>query len=104
MASKNATIGRAKTNGEVGPGSSDPFTYDCEDGRTITVASLAKPFKTAGELRKMRGANPIELAYYIIERDCSAEELAIVDAMSMEEFNEKFSRQWALHSGLDLGE
>lgn len=98
------TIARAKTNGEVGPGSSEPFTYTTDSGEELTVASLAKPFKTAGELRKMRRASPIDLAYYIIERDLDKDGLRIVDEMSMEEFNDKFSRQWALHSGIDLGE
>jgi hypothetical protein len=93
------TIGRPNSGG-----SEEPFTYTTEDGKEITVASLARPFGTAGELRKLRGASPIELAYYIIERDCDAEALAIVDAMSMVEFNDKFSRQWAQHSGIDLGE
>lgn len=96
--------GRVGSVGNPRGGSEDPFTYVTDDGRTITVASLARPFGTAGELRKLRGASPIELAYYIIERDCDAETLALVDAMSMEEFNDKFSRQWALHSGIELGE
>lgn len=97
---------RAATNGSVTKttGSEDPFTYTTDDGNEITIASLARPFNTSGELRKLRGASPIELAYYIIERDCDKETLAIVDAMSMEEFNNKFSRQWAIHSGIDLGE
>lgn len=98
------TIGKAKTNGEVGPGSNEPFTYTTESGVELTVASLAKPFKTAGELRQMRKANPLEIAYYVIERDLTGEALDAVDAMAMDEFNEKFSRQWALHSGIDLGE
>jgi hypothetical protein len=97
-------IGKAKSNGEVGPGSNEPFTYTTESGVELTVASLAKPFKHAGELRKMRKANPIELAYYIIERDLNKEQLAAVDEMTMDEFNELFSRQWANHSGIDLGE
>lgn len=85
-------------------GSKDPFTYTTESGKTITVASLAAPFHTSGELRRMRKSNPIDLAYYIIERDCDDETLAIVDEMSMDEFNDKFSREWAAHSGIDLGE
>jgi hypothetical protein len=106
-----ATKTRARANGHVSGtigngrvGSEEPFTYTTADGKEITVASLAKPFGTAGELRKLRGASPIDLAYYIIERDCDPETLAIVDAMSMEEFNDQFSRQWAHHSGIDLGE
>lgn len=102
--SSKAVLGRAKTNGEVGPGSNEPFTYTTEGGIEITVASLAKPFNTAGELRKMRRATPLELAYYIIERDLEGEALDAVDEMTMEEFNDKFSRGWALHSGIDLGE
>jgi hypothetical protein len=104
MASKNATIARPKNQGSTGPGSSDPFTYTCDDGTTITVASLAKPFSTAGELRTHRNDSPITLAYWIIERDCTPEQLEHIDAMTMEEFNDKFSREWALHSGIDLGE
>lgn len=98
------TIGKAKTNGEVGPGSTEPFHYVTESGVEIVVASLAKPFKTAGELRRQRRANPIELAYYIIERDLEGEALQAIDDMPMDEFNDKFSREWALHSGIDLGE
>jgi hypothetical protein len=97
-------IGKAKTNGQVGPGSTEPFHYFTEDGVEIVVASLAKPFRTAGELRAMRKANPIELAYYVIERDLEGEALEAIDAMPMDEFNDKFSREWALHSGIDLGE
>ena len=103
MAGK-AVLGRAKTNGEVGPGSNEPFTYTTKSGVEITVASLAKPFRTAGELRKMRKANPLELAYYIIERDLKGEALEAIDDMEMDEFNDDFSRAWALHSGIDLGE
>ena len=92
-------------SGKTGPtGSKDPFTYTTESGQEITVASLAAPFRTAGELRRMRKAAPIDLAYFVIERDCDEETLAIVDEMSWEEFNEKFSRQWAEHSGISLGE
>ena len=101
MASK--TLGK-KAPGEVGPGSNEPFTYTTESGVEITVSSLAKPFKNAGELRRMRRSNPIDLAYWVIERDCDKDQLAAIDAMSMEEFNDKFSREWALHSGIDLGE
>lgn len=104
MIAKPATVRAARPTGGVGPGSSEPFTYTTESGDEITVASLAKPFNTSGELRLMRKANPIDLAYYIIERDCDQATLAIVDAMSMDEFNNKFSRSWAAHSGIDLGE
>jgi hypothetical protein len=104
MPSNKAVIGKPKSNGEVGPGSNEPFSYTTEAGVELTVASLAKPFNHAGELRKMRKANPIELAYYIIERDLNKEQLAAVDAMSMDEFNNQFSKLWALHSGIDLGE
>jgi hypothetical protein len=94
-----------KTSKSAGPtGNKEPFTYTTEAGQTITVASLAAPFKTAGELRKMRKASPIDLAYYVIERDCDEETLEIVDEMSWEEFNEVFSKQWAEHSGIALGE
>jgi len=91
--------------GKTGPaGSKEPFTYTTESGKTFTVASLAAPFHTAGELRKMRKATPIDLAYYVIERDCDEETLEIVDEMSWEEFNDVFSKKWAEHSGLSLGE
>lgn len=95
---------KSKSNGSGPTGSKDPFTYTTESGLTFTVASLAAPFNTAGELRKMRKASPIDLAYYVIERDCDEDTLAIVDEMSWEEFNEKFSKQWAEHSGIALGE
>jgi hypothetical protein len=92
-------------NGKAGPaGSKEPFTYTTESGATITVASLAAPFNTAGELRRMRKASPIDLAYFVIERDCDSDTLEVVDEMSWEEFNEKFSKQWAEHSGISLGE
>jgi hypothetical protein len=101
---------RARNNGHASStissrntGSEEPFVFTTDDGETITVASLAKPFKTSGELRKMRGASPIDMAYYIIERDCDKAALDLVDAMTIDEFNE-FSRQWALHSGIELGE
>lgn len=97
------TLGKKNTP-EAGPGSNEPFSYTTESGVEITVSSLAKPFRNAGELRKMRRSNPIDLAYYVIERDCSKEQLAAIDEMSMEEFNDKFSRAWAMHSGIDLGE
>jgi len=97
-------VGKPKHNGQVGPGSNEPFHYTTESGVEIVVSSLAKPFRSAGELRKMRSAPPVEIAYFVIERDCNKEQLAAIDDMDMDEFNDKFSRQWAEHSGIDLGE
>ena len=99
-----AKLARAKGSRVTGPGSNEPFTYTTDSGVEITVTSLAKPFKTAGELRRMRSMPPIEIAYFVIERDCNKEQLKAIDEMDFEEFNEKFSRQWAEHSGIDLGE
>jgi hypothetical protein len=101
MPAKSNT-GIARPNAATGPGVDEPFTYTTDSGEAVTVGSLAKPFKTAGELRKMRSASPIDLAYYIIERDCDKAQLAIFDAMTMDEFNDSFARQWAEHSGIEL--
>ena len=97
---------KAHSNGksETGPGSDEPFSWEAPNGTTITVSSLAKPFRTAGELRAHRSDSPIELAYYIIERDCDKTMLTALDELTMDEFNETFSRAWAAHSGIDLGE
>lgn len=92
-----------KVNG-TGPGSDDDFTYTSDSGQTLTIASLAKAFRTAGEIRKARNMAPLDVAMTIVERDCTPEELAVFDAMSFEEFTERFSTQWAEHSGVDLGE
>lgn len=89
---------------EVGPGSDDDFTYTTRSGEVVTVASLSNPFKTAGELREMRNASPMDLSYYVIERDCDEATLAVFDAMSFEEFRDDFAPQWAAHSGIDTGE
>lgn len=86
-----------------GPGSDDDFVYKTEAGGTITVPSMAHLFKTAGELRRMRNLPPIEVAMFVIERDCTPEELDLFDAMSMDEFN-RFSEAWGAHSGVDAGE
>jgi len=86
-----------------GPGSDDPFVWNCKAGGTLTVPSMSKLFKTAGELRRMRGASPIDVAMFVIERDCSPKELGQFDEMSMEEF-EEFSVAWGTHSGVDAGE
>lgn len=88
---------------DTGPGSDEPFTYTTAGGESFTVASLAKPFATAGELRRHRKDNPVDIAYFVIERDLTREQLKIIDAMDMDEFNE-FSKAWAEHSGIDLGE
>lgn len=89
---------------DTGPGSDDPFTYTTRSGETVTVASLASPFKNAGELRKMRKASSMDLSYYIIERDCDEATLAVFDAMPFDEFRDDFAPQWAEHSGIDTGE
>lgn len=86
-----------------GPGSDDPFVWDCKAGGTLTVPSMSKLFKTAGELRRMRNKPPIDVAMFVIERDCSPKELEQFDAMSMDEF-EEFSVAWGNHSGVDAGE
>lgn len=98
---------RAKSNGAVGggrgAGSDEPFVWTSPDGVEITVRSLSKPFATSGELRAHRNDNPIELAYWIIEQDCNKEQLAAIDALTMEQFNDDFSQAWAEHSGIDVG-
>lgn len=86
----------------VGPASDEPFTYTTPGGVEFSVASLAKPFKTSGELRKMRNTSPLNLAYYILERDLTVDQLTGVDEMTMDEFD-TFSREWAEHSGMSLG-
>lgn len=87
----------------TGPGSDEPFTYVTDSGAEFTVPSLAKLFRTAGELRRMRAMSPMDMAFYVIERDCDAAQLEAFDAMEMDEF-ERFSEEWAEHSGVDLGE
>jgi hypothetical protein len=52
----------------------------------------------------MRNASSLDLAYYVIERDCDEETLAIFDAMPFDEFRDEFSEQWAEHSGVSTGE
>jgi hypothetical protein len=95
---------KAKTNGQVGPGSSEPFTYTTQAGNTFTIASLAKPFETLGELMDLHGADPLTIAMYIIKRDCTTpDSMAAAKAMSIEEFA-TFSQQWADHSGISMGE
>lgn len=91
------------TAAKRGPGSDDDFVYKTDAGDTITVPSMANLFKTAGELRRMRSKPPIEVAMFVIERDCSPEELQVFDALSMDEFN-RFSELWGEHSGVDAGE
>jgi hypothetical protein len=86
-----------------GPGSDDDFVYKTDGGGTITVPSMAHLFKTAGELRRMRSKSPIDVAMFVIERDCSPAELELFDNLSMEEF-ERFSVAWGEHSGVDAGE
>lgn len=88
---------------KAGPSSDDPFEYTTDGGGTVTVPSLAKLFTSAGELRRMRKMSAIDLAMYVVERDCDAEQLEAFDAMPMDEF-ERFSEQWAEHSGVDVGE
>ena len=113
--SKNngVTMPRASTRPAKVEGSEDPFVYvlpievDQDDAAavadvTVTVASLAKPFNTAGELRKMRNTSPLNLAFYLIERDCTAAQQEFIDELSMDEFND-FSEAWAEHSGIPLG-
>jgi hypothetical protein len=92
-----------KLSAKRGPGSDDDFVYKTDAGGTITVPSMAHLFKTAGELRAMRKASPIDVAMWVIERDCSPAELELFDNLSMEEF-EKFSTAWGEHSGVDAGE
>lgn len=92
-----------KAPAKRGPGSDDDFVYKTDAGGTITVPSMAHLFNTAGELRRMRSKSPIEVAMFVIERDCSPEELELFDALSMDEF-ERFSVQWGEHSGVDAGE
>lgn len=86
-----------------GAGSDEPFTYTTAAGDSFTVSSLAKPFHSAGELRKHRRDNPVEIAYFVIERDLTKDQLKVIDALDMDEFN-TFSKAWAEHSGIDLGE
>lgn len=88
---------------KTGPGSDEPFTYATDAGAEFTLPSLAKLFKSAGELRRMRRMSPMDMTFYVIERDCTPEELDAFDAMEMDEF-ERFSAEWAEHSGVDLGE
>lgn len=88
---------------DTGPGSNEPFTYVTDTGKSVTLTSLAKPFKTAGELRTHRKDSGLDLAYYVIERDSDPEQMAAVDEMSMEEFD-RFSKLWTSHSGISLGE
>jgi hypothetical protein len=92
------------TPGPDGPASNEPFIYTTRSGKSITLPSLAKPFKTAGEMRKMRHLSAVDLAWTIIERECTKEQLAIVDAMEFDEFAEDLSVQWIEHSGISTGE
>lgn len=101
-----ATRARAKTNGSVparGAGSDEPFHWVSPDGVEIEVRSMSKAFETAGELRAHRNDSPLDIAYWIIEKDCNKEQLAALDKLTMDEFNE-FSRLWAEHSGISTGD
>lgn len=104
---KVTNIPRASNRPAKVDGSEEPFVYTLpiegdEADVTITVASLAKPFKTAGELRNMRNTSPLNLAFYLIERDCTEAQQGYIDELSMDEFN-AFSEAWAEHSGIPLG-
>lgn len=87
----------------TGPGSDAPFTYKFTTGIEVTVPSMSKIFRNAGEMRRNRNMTPVDLMWWVLERETTDEQLATFDDIEMDEFNE-FTDAWMVHSGATPGE
>lgn len=78
----------------------DRFSYE-HDGKPFEVAHWKDI--PIGAMRKLRGASDIDAAFGVVEAVCDEDTLAVVDTMTVDEFN-VFYVAWQEASGITLGE